>query len=252
MLNEDEIPPLNLQSWSTIESMHPNNLDDATLYQSIQAAGKKFTRSYGARTMNVAKSGVSATQYVGGYNGLTAVAMGGGMAISATGIGLFIAAGVMTVANTGLAIKSARSTHLHIRGLEQIDQNPSQYRCEACQGGSLKGSEHSYISNTILPHLIAQKKLKRARKGVKAVPVVGGLLSGGHSVKNNLIKRIKGTKGRKRCYYGDVLARHLITHNCQLSFAIVAEIFSESEALRIMRMNSADAGKLISSKMKSK
>ena len=99
------------------------------------------------------------------------------------------------------------------------------------------GSDHELISNTILPAIISKKKLKRTRKGVSGVSVLGGMLASAHSAKNGLVKRLKGNRGEKRHFHAEVLARHLVTHQCELVQSIVAELFSENEALEIMRMN---------------
>ena len=236
-----------LQTWSNIQSRHTGDKGKVDRHKTAKDIAKK--------SMMVAKKGISVAQMATGQSGAMGLAknaaIGASVGLSATGVGLLVTSSTFAVINSGLAIKSARSTHLHIRGLEKISEAKKGLKCDSCSGVSRNGSDHELISNTILPAIISKKKLKRARKGVSGVPVLGGMLASAHSAKNGLVKRLKGNRGEKRHFHAEVLARHLVTHQCELAQSIVAELFSENEALEIMRMNTGKAGPLICSKMRS-
>lgn len=236
-----------LQAWPNIASRHNGQKGKVNRHKGVKEFAKK--------SMTVAKKGISVAQMATGQSGAMGLAknaaLGASVGLSATGVGLLVTSSTFAVINSGLAIKSARSTHLHIRGLEKIAEVKGKLTCDSCEGVTKNSSDHELISHTILAAVIAKKKLKRVRKGVSGVPVVGGMLASAHSAKNGLVKRWQGNRGEKRHFHAEVLARHLVTHQCALAQSIVAELFSDAEALEIMRMNTSKAGPLICSKMRS-
>jgi hypothetical protein len=236
-----------LQAWSNIQSRHLGEKGKVNRHKGVKEFAKK--------SMTVAKKGISVAQMATGQSGAMGLAknaaLGASVGLSATGVGLLVTSSTFAVINSGLAIKSARSTHLHIRGLEKISEVKSKLSCDSCEGVSKNGSDHDLIATTILPAIISKKKLKRVRKGVSGVPIVGGMLASAHSAKNGLVKRWNGNRGEKRHFHAEVLARHLVTHQCELAHSIVAELFSHDEALEMMKMSTNKAGPLICSKMRS-
>jgi hypothetical protein len=61
----------------------------------------------------------------------------------------------------------------------------------------------------------------------------------------------KKDRGKKRGFYAYVLTRHLITHDCKLACAIVAQLFSPDEMLTLRMFCSNDSSPIIATKMKS-
>ncbi|WP_160152251.1 hypothetical protein [Microbulbifer sp. ALW1] len=231
---------------------------------SLHGQGGKIDRDSGLKSIAkksamAAQKGVSIAQTATGNVGLSgmaiksAVGVGVG-AVSSTGVGLLAAAGGMAVMNSGVSGYSAYKTHHHIKGLEAILANWTSYSCESCgpfSDGPCNREMHGLIGTLVLPEIIRKKKTKRARKATAVLPVIGGMISGLHSGAHSLQKRLTGTRGKQRHYHAELLAVHLITHECQLAEAIVAELFSVDEMEQIKRMNSDRAGPKICSKISS-
>lgn len=235
-----------LQSWPNTQSQHNGQKGNINRHDGV----KDFAR----QSMTIANKGLSSGQMASGNGTLGIVknaVLGTSVGLSATGVGLLVTSSTFAGVNSGLAIKSAWSTHLHIEILEQISQVKGKLSCVSCKGASRSGGDHNLISNTILPAIITNKKLKRVRKSVSGVPIVGGMIASAHSATNGFAKRLNGTRGKKRHFHAEVLARHLVTHQCALAQSIVAELFSYEESLELMRMNTSQAGPLICAKMRS-
>ncbi len=99
----------------------------------------------------------------------------------------------------------------------------------------------------MLPYIISQKTEKAVKKGAGIVP--------GASLLTNACRlgrfAFKKDKGKKRSYYAYVLTRHLITYDCMLAGAIVAELFSDKEMLTLRMFDSDQSAPIIGTKMKS-
>ena len=99
----------------------------------------------------------------------------------------------------------------------------------------------------MLPYIISQKTEKAVKKGVGIVPGAS-LLTNTYRLGRFLFKK---DRGKKRGFYAYVLTRHLITHDCMLAGAIVAELFSDREMLTLRRFDSDESSPVIARKMKS-
>ena len=84
------------------------------------------------------------------------------------------------------------------------------------------------IANHVLPYVIRKKEAKFCRKVVAAVPVVGTLETV-RAVGKKGYKAIAGTLGTNRQHAAGWLATHLITCDCLLAQAIIAELYSVEE-----------------------
>jgi hypothetical protein len=97
---------------------------------------------------------------------------------------------------------------------------------------------------------LSKKNKKYHRKVVGAVPGLGLVetLRGGTK---NIYKRIAKTLGKERTHSAQMVATHLITHNCAIAQAIVAELYSFEEMLWIKDQEYDEVVKLLEGKMKS-
>lgn len=66
-----------------------------------------------------------------------------------------------------------------------------------------------------------------------------------------LLKWHRGALGQKREAHAATLAEHLITHDCALAQAIVAELFSFEEMLWLLQQDDDEVHKLLAEKLKS-
>jgi hypothetical protein len=196
--------------------------------------------------------GISAAQLGTGTSSLAvAGAVSAGVAVSATGIGLVVAGGVLTLAsmatNAVSMVKSATTVTIlkHIQGHSGVFA-----RCKCMQNakvGADMANDHVWIRDKVLPYIIAQKTEKAVKKGVGILPGAG-LLTNVYRLGRYAFKK---DRGRKRGFYAYVLTRHLITHDCALAGAIVAELFSTQEMLTLRMFESDMSEPIIAKKMKS-
>ncbi len=178
---------------------------------------------------------------------LGVIATGAGAAVSATGVGLVIAGGVLQVIGIGKNSVAAVKSHLHMKGLKDIQARASSL-CGECAGEKMR---HQAIVASVLPYLIQQKKTKRDRRATKTVPCVG-LLESIRAVGNWAWKKHKGELGKKRTFFAEVLATHLTMGDCRMTEAIVAELYDFESMLWIRDYCEPDlATELIAAKMKS-
>jgi len=176
---------------------------------------------------------------------LTGLATGAAAATSATGIGLIVAGTALSVGYAGLAARSAYKTHNHLNGLKKIFLERKSFEC-TCKGSVA----HDYISGQVLPYIIEQKTKKLHRKMVEATPGVSTFEYSRKAIKN-LYKRAQGTLGQKRTFAAEWLAQHLISHDCELANAMVAELYSEEEMLWIRTQDNDVVAPLLELKIKS-
>jgi hypothetical protein len=170
------------------------------------------------------------------------MAMGSAAAVSATGIGLVAAGGALALAQSVLAAKSAWKTKKHKDALIAIydKRNSSPFDdIENCQVIPADGQrpvktrqetvQHDMISNLVLPYIISKKNAKMYHKMATAVPIVGSGAETVRAIGKKAWKFANGTLGVHRQNAAAWLASHLITCDCLLVQAIVAELYSAGE-----------------------
>jgi hypothetical protein len=195
--------------------------------------------------------GIQVAQLATGTGTMALVAAGA--AASATGIGLVVTGAVLTLATAGCSAVSAHKSRLHRNGLQAIYERRNAYVCGPVDKADPKGMnhfEHKSISEDVLPYLVEQKNKKYHRKVVGAVPGLG-LAETLRAVGKKAYKAASGTLGVERNRSARWLAKHLITHDCAMTQAIVAELFSFEEMVWIKDQEFDDVVKLIEGKMKS-
>ncbi len=198
-----------------------------------------------------AGAGIQVAQFATGTGTLALIAAGS--AASATGIGLVVTGAVFTLATAGCSAVSAHKSRLHRNGLQAIYERRNAYGCgpvDINDSSGVNRFEHKSISEDVLPYLVEQKNKKYHRKVVGAVPGIG-LAETLRAVGKKAYKAASGTLGVERSRSARWLAKHLITHNCGLAQAIVAELFSFEEMVWIKDQEFDDVVKLIEGKMKS-
>ncbi|MBN9562367.1 MAG: hypothetical protein J0H14_16825 [Alphaproteobacteria bacterium] len=190
--------------------------------------------------------------------GTSALAVGGtvaaGAAVSATGVGLVAAAGALTVGSIFVNARSMVKTIAHCENLKDIKAGYDRGRYNVCERESAAGAaemakDHDWIGSIVLPYIIRQKTEKAVKKGIGSAGL--GVLTTLYSMGRAAYKSISSTKGVRRSFYAHVLARHLITHECQLAEAIVAELLSPNEMAILKTQNSDVVGAAIADKLKS-
>ena len=190
-----------------------------------------------------------------------------GAAVSATGVGLAVAGGAIAVGGMVASGISVKKTYNHIYNLNSLHnrKNAVDFTCTCAAHGhdTKRTPNHEYISGEILDYIIHQKKHKMGKKSAGAVG--GGLLTGIYAAGRKAYKRSAvlqtlglretgNTLGVKRTFAANLLATHLITHNCVLTERIVTELLSlvETELDWLKKQNSEVVGGLLARKMKSK
>ncbi len=234
-------------TWSTVKSAH-------LAERGTRPVNRHRTQKRVASGMSSAASlGLSGAQ-IG--TGTSALAVGGavvaGAAVSATGVGLVAAAGALTIGSMATNARSLIRTISHCDRLKAIKAgyDKGNYQmCDCLSDDAGMGHDHDWIGTKVLPYIIGQKTEKAAKKGVGTVGA--GLLVTAYSIGRWAYKSMASTKGVKRSFYAHVLARHLVTHECALADAIVAELLSPAEMLSLKHENSDVAGAAIKDKMKS-
>ena len=222
--------------WGNVPSIHEHN-GDFSSWTSYKSAAN-VAASIGSGSFQTATNTGSIT--LG-----TSLVTGSAIALSATGIGAIAVAGALAVGQAGAAGVSAYKTHQHIKNLQEIQVNFADYDCDGCM------ITHHDILTNVLPYIINKKRTKRRRKAESTVPLLGsGLVMAETGVKS-IYKRISGSRGRQRHIYAERLAAHMVSCTCELSQAIVAELWSHDEMLALRAMNSNDCGPWIQMKMAS-
>jgi hypothetical protein len=214
-----------------------------------QVSRWRTTKGAATGTMGVSSIGVSAAQTA---TGQTTVALATGTAAaSATGIGLVVAAGALLVGTSVLSARSAHKSRIHRNNLNKIYERRAAYACGPIQSGDeVNRFHHDVVANEVLPYIVSKKSAKFHRKVVGAVPIVGSAETARSAVKS-LYKRARGTKGQNRRNGAHWLGHHLITHNCGLSQAIVADLYSFEEMLWLQSLKLSELIPLLMDKMKS-
>jgi hypothetical protein len=196
--------------------------------------------------------GMSAAQ-LGTHTSSLAVAgaVAAGAAVSATGLGLVIVGGVLTLGSMATSGTAMVKTTAHVIALKKIRSNLGKFSGCKCMSGARVNSEmahdHTWIATKVLDYIISQKTEKAVKKGLGTLPGVG-LLTSGYRLARYMFKK---DRGKKRGYYAYVLTRHLVTHDCALAGAIVGELFSVDEMLTIRMFDTDKSSEVVAKKMKS-
>ncbi|HTV40460.1 MAG TPA: hypothetical protein VMF08_07795 [Candidatus Sulfotelmatobacter sp.] len=197
----------------------------------------------------LAGAGVQVAQYATGASTIALLTAAG--AASATGIGLVVTGAALTLTSAVLSGRAAIKTGVHLDNLKKIQSRVNCYACMPIDAKLPEKVEHRVIVEGVLPYIIQQKSTKYKRKWAGAVPVVG-LLETVRAVGKKAYKKFwTHDLGQKRERAAKWLAWHLITHNCGLAQAIVAELYSFQEMLWIKDQDFRDVKKLIEDKIKS-
>jgi hypothetical protein len=207
-----------------------------------------LAKKIGKGSMGAGGAAISGAQSLSGVSGLALVT--GAAAASATGIGLVVTGAAITLATCGLSARSAYKTGKHLDVLEQIAARRYAYQCTGLIDGKNQ-KEHRHIADDVLPYIILQKAEKQARKSIAVVPVAGSAMTGVYGAARFVYKGLKGTLGKTRTAMATDLTRHLLTHNCGLAQAIVAELYSFEEMTWLLEQPSDEVVKLLARKMAS-
>ncbi len=236
--------------WPTVNSAYPDLSGGAEVNRG--RTGKRIASGLASATSAGATGALAGT-------GTSTLAVGAaiatGAAVSATGLGLAAMAAALTVGSIVVNARSMIKSIAHFENLREIQAGyrAGQYQRCRCRPGvrdlDCMIHDHDMIGEGILTYIIQQKTDKAAKKGVGAAGL--GVLTTIYTMGRAAYKTLASTKGVKRNLYAHVLARHLITHDCPLAEAIVAELLSSSEMEILKTKNSDIAGAAIADKMKS-
>ena len=242
--NDDDLDEGIMGAWTNVQS--------AFSWDGRSLRGGGTGKTVAGAVNTVSGMGTTAAQ-LGTHTSSLAVAgaVAAGAAVSATGLGLVIVGGVLTLGSMITSGTSMVKTTAHVLGLKRIRDNMGRFAaCKCTEGARLSadmGHDHTWIADKVLPYIINQKTEKAVKKGVGVVPGAG--------IFTNLYRlgrfAFKKDRGKKRGYYAYVLTRHLITHDCALAGAIVAELFSTNEMLTLRMFESNQSSGIIAKKMKS-
>lgn len=184
------------------------------------------------------------------FAGLAAATVTGA---SATGFGLLVVGGVMMI---GGAVKDGvawKKTKAHVRGLKEVSAGGASdcFHCNIDKVAVL--AEHSIIKNRVLPYVISKKQSKQSRKAMSSFGAIagGGLAQSLRGLAKGGWKKLRGTKGKNRRHASQWLTHHFLTHDCELSNAIVSELYSVDEMMWLKTQRPAIVVDLLMEKMKS-
>lgn len=215
-----------------IEAMHRQGYEDLEQGEPANLWAKTRAGLWAASW--VASTGISTVSNITGGGTLASVGLGVTVftVSAATGVGLVIGGVAVMAVNSVVQAKSAISSYKHKVALENI-RNSAQGSVTSCSG--LDGRmcdvhEHNEILNTVLPYVIAQKRKKSYRRGVGAIPVIS-LGETVRSIGKKIKKTVNGSIGQERETHAHTLAKHYITHDCNLCQRIIAELLPEEEEL---------------------
>ena len=222
-----------------------------------------YLKRTGKLGMTAGSLGISGAQTATG-TGLATMALTGTAAIGATGIGLAAAGGALALAQSVLAATSAWKTKKHLNALQVIydkrDQEPFSIPnyCQMIPQGDMQlpktreaHMQHDMIANLVLPYLINQKWWKTLRKGGTAVLIVGSSIETARAIGKKAWKFSRRTLGVERQNAASWMAAHLVTCNCLLVQAIVAELYSMGEMEWLKHQPYGEVVEFLEVKMKS-
>jgi hypothetical protein len=202
---------------------------------------------------------VSVAQYATHSPGLAVALAGGAAGASATGIGLLVGGGLLMLTSNAFSFHSFLKTAEHKNGLLTIQERKSSYPCTRLPSPGARDvpaasqrdhRQHTMIMDKVLPYIIQKKDAKIDHKFVGAIPVLG-VAESIRAVAKKGLKFATGTLGVNRHEAALWLAVHLITHDCALAQAIVANLYSFEEMLWLLQCDSKELVDLLEQKMKS-
>lgn len=242
---DDEDQPYMMVGPVTIQK---NTFKNATVKDNLGFNPKSKKVANKAKTaLQLGTTGTtSLVNMTGGHAGLTALI--GGATLGAGPIGLLVASAALTLASSTSKVISAKKTHDHIKGLQKIQLNASSYGCK-----SKSKNNHNYIIETALPYIIAKKTKKRTRKLGGSVPIIGSNLETARSAIKSVIKRARRTRGKSRYLNAQKIAEHHTETRCELTAAIIAELFgiSMDDAAETFTIDTEQLATVLSIKMRS-
>ena len=202
----------------------------------------------------VASTGVSTATNLSGGGTLAMVGLGTTLftVSAATGVGLVIGGCAVMIGSSAIQAKSAVSSYKHRKNLEGIlasSAGGGTY-CAGLCGNRPDPEEHQMILDSVLPYIISQKRKKTIRRGIGSIPLVS-LGETIRSIGRKAQKTWRGTLGKEREDHAMTLAKHLITHDCHLAQAIVAELFSDEEEEWLRYQDFQVVAGILAEKMKS-
>lgn len=230
-------------SWTKVASLWPGDRSMGADRWGTRLGG--LAHAGAGAAASVAKN--AAFGGIAGKIGLGAAASA--LTVGTGGVAVVAVAGVMQVGSMALSARSASKTWDHMKALKTIGAQKN-YACRCL--GPIAGTDvadHGHILRCVIPYIINKKSAKLVKKGVGTVGL--GIGTTIFSIGKKAYKAARGTLGKRRTFYAQVVARHMVTHDCKLCEALVGELFSPSDYLRLRTMNSEDAGGWIARKMKS-
>ena len=215
----------------------------------VWTAGGATAAGIGVGAINTAAGGaVLGGATLGTTTGWAAVA-GGGVSLLGGPFALLAAGTALSVGGSIRQGRATYKTNKHIQNLEAILAAATQgeFHCEASTA-----PDHHNIVHQVLPYIIAKKKKKRMRKAIRTVPVVGMVELARSSLKK-ADKWRRDAHGKARGVKAHQLALHHVGSDCELTTAIIAELFSIDEAIaeEARFLNDVTLGKVLEKKMKS-
>jgi hypothetical protein len=175
----------------------------------------------------------------------------GAAAASATGIGLVVVGALATTGAAAKSIVAAKSSYSHREALTNIQKRWREFDCAIPPDteGETDIMAHERLGTNLLPYAIEQKNKKFQRKAIGSVPVLGTIPM---AIRQAYRAASKENKGELRTSMAHELATHLVTHNCALAQAIVADLFSSYEKmLWMLDQDTNTVTPLIAEKLKS-
>ncbi|MES2068886.1 MAG: hypothetical protein V4488_00960 [Pseudomonadota bacterium] len=193
----------------------------------------QIAKKVGKGGSTAASVGIQIAQVATGSSSLSVIAAAVAGGVSATGVGLVVTGGVLTIASSIAAGRAAYKTKQHLNGLNTILSNKTAYQCQCKTLSNLDAEParqlvHNMIADHVLPYIISKKTAKMYRKGASAIPGVG-LLEGIRAISKKGYKFASGTLGAKRERAAAHLARHLQRYECKLVEDIISELYSVEE-----------------------
>ncbi|MES2103402.1 MAG: hypothetical protein V4634_05235 [Pseudomonadota bacterium] len=193
----------------------------------------QIAKKVGKGGATAASVGIQIAQVATGTSSLSVIAAAVAGGVSATGVGLVVTGGVLTIASSIASGRAAYKTKQHLNGLHTILSNKTAYECQCKRVDNMDAEQarqlfHAMIADHVLPYIIGKKTAKMYRKGASAIPGVG-LLEGIRAIGKKGYKFASGTLGAKRERAAGHLARHLQQYDCKMVEDIISELYSVEE-----------------------
>lgn len=188
--------------------------------------------------------GVQVASRVSDVSALEVLGAAAAGTVATTGFGLVVGGAGLTIIGMGKNLTAAHKSQRHMEGLSEIAKKGASY-ADACTGDQVR---HTVLLNDVLPYVIKQKKTKRNRRVVKAVPGVG-LAESLRAIGRRLTKK---DRGKFRMMAAECLAAHLIVGRCKLAEDITTELYDYESMVWIRDACEVEAGmEILADKMKS-